>query len=1245
MSEKTYICTECQKTFVASGSIPCPSCGGTVQESDVSPQKTVMDPGGKLDTFVEAPQLSGTDGEIQEPTFISAGSDADATISEPVNPFDSGDLSDDPDDSNPWDASEATMQDPVQPEIGATIQEPVEPEVEATMQEPVQSELDATVNEETGPEFTFQNPPPPADSDAAVNEGSPAELDATVNEPAGDMTVNEPADQDATVNEEDLKSDSKVFQDQTIMDGGGDALGATIKQEDPGTGSSTDVAPGATIQMGDDTKAALDGENVHNMQTIQDGGSSSSGSVHTAATIVGGDTGSGATIKQEGGSGGTSVTAPGHVSSGKTTFPTMATDSTGAPTNWTNYEIIDELARGGMGVVYKAKQKSLNRTVAIKLMLSGANASEMEKKRFIREAEATAALKHPNIVDIIEIGQYEGNFYFAMEFVEGETFDAYCKRADITLEQKLEKFVDVLEGMQFAHEHKIIHRDLKPVNVMLDKAGTPKIMDFGLAKKLKDTEDEEELSLKTATGAIMGTPHYMSPEQASGDTHNIDTRTDIFALGVIMYEMVTGVRPFRGNSIQEIMYSIFNAEPQRPTEMLKGLDWELEAIILKAIEKEIPTRYHSVEEMKKDIQRFLNGETIQARKISRLYLLKKKIKKNKLQFAMAAVITILVLASASYFSWAYYENKQKTARMIAGYEDDSKELITKAEELLGEGAVRLDYSDVETKLEETKKVLANLETVDKDNITLQKTRIRIDQAQKDIKDKITHASALKKCEKAEAVLGQAIKDLKEGDENDDKKKRIEGKKGVLNAMQQFNEAYIMKPDLARANDGRYQSAMVLGSAAKHDKGFDLAILMFTQAEGIKKTAEVAKLLKETEDEANDLQKYKDFVDQGKVDLAAKKWDEAERNFGFAKDITESDEVKKLLEQTEYGRELDEAKATAQRGNFQESIKRLASLKQDTRVSEEDKNKLDGEIAKARQEGIKSHLKIAQGYFQKLDYVKADKELDKVFALDSENGPAKELRTLITELTSIPENMVYIKGGEFQKGTAEAEASNPVGKLELPSYYISKYEVSNAEYNLFIQDGGYTNEKYWDEEGWKAVKNYVCTDGKTAGPSTWIEGKYPVGQEDYPVTGISLYEARAYAKWKSSNSARTFRLCDEFEWEKAASWNPETKKQQVYPWGQNWDMSMGNFGDDPEKIGYVKTDCSPYGCFDVAGNVAEWVDSQNGAAGGLRGGTYGLPESILKIFARGFYRNRPETYHYRSPFVGFRIASSVRDSKI
>jgi len=909
-----------------------------------------------------------------------------------------------------------------------------------------------------------------------------------------------------------------------------------------------------------------------------------------------------------------------------------------------NYEVIDEIARGGMGIVYKARQKSLNRIVAVKVMLAGEDASEMDIKRFLREAEACSNLKHPNIIDIFDIGKYKDNFYFAMEFIDGEMFDVYMKRADVDIEDKLEKYMQVVDAISYAHERGIIHRDLKPSNIMLTKEGMPKVMDFGLAKKLKEAEGEESLSLKTQAGAVIGTPHYMSPEQANGDTELIDHRTDIFALGVIMYEMVTGVRPFRGNNMNEIMFSIFTAEPERPVHLAKKLDWELEAIILKAMEKEIPRRYASAADMCDDIERFLSGRTILARKISKWYLLRKRIRKNKIQFSLGALLLIVLITAGSYFTWDYLQKKrereleiQRRKEEIQKYESLAKTNTADVEKFLQNSGPKKEYPELKKKIEAVKADLVRLSKLDEDNIAIKEVRLKIDEINKNIDTKKNEASALEKCATGDDLLQRAEEDLK----TDDKVRRLDGMKKILDALQAYNEAFLIKPDLKQAKEGRFSATMRLAKAAREDRGYNLAILMYHQARGIMPgNKEVTKLYKETEEEAANLKFYQQQVARGKQYLTERKWEEAESCFKLAREkIKDNPEIPVMLRKAEFGRKYDNARSIASEGRYIEGIKRLEALYQD--APEDRKKEVEREISDVRKTGTDTYFKKARSLFTSNKYKEAEKALKNVLTLTPGNKEAETFLRTIQEISQTPEKLIYIKEGEFRKGSAEAEANNPLKGIRTGSYYIGEYEVTNNEYYAFVKDGGYDNKTYWDEEGWSRIDTYVCSDGKIKGPSIWVEGKPPVGKDDVPVTGISVYEAKAFAAWKAEKTGRAYRLCSEWEWEKAASWDSSTNTKLTYPWGDKWSGKKGSFGTEPVKAGTYKSDKSPHGCYDMGGNVSEWTWSPDNNQGVLRGGTCGQPEDLAKIYARTFNRNVPQDGHMRSPFIGFRLACDIK----
>jgi serine/threonine-protein kinase len=223
-----------------------------------------------------------------------------------------------------------------------------------------------------------------------------------------------------------------------------------------------------------------------------------------------------------------------------------------------DYELLEEVGRGGQGVVFRARQKSLDRTVALKVISLGQWASEAHLKRFRREAEAAAKLEHPGIVPIHDVGERDGSCYFSMRFVEGGQLDEVVRRTPISIRQAAELIAKVARTVHYAHEHGILHRDIKPGNILLDKNGEPHLTDFGLARLL------DAQSSVTRTIDVLGTPSYMAPEQAAGDTAKLSKATDVYGLGPVLYQLLTGQPPFAGGTTYETIRLLRDTEPRPP---------------------------------------------------------------------------------------------------------------------------------------------------------------------------------------------------------------------------------------------------------------------------------------------------------------------------------------------------------------------------------------------------------------------------------------------------------------------------------------------------------------------------------------------------------------------------------------------------------------------------------------------------------------------------------------------------------
>jgi WD40 repeat protein len=360
--------------------------------------------------------------------------------------------------------------------------------------------------------------------------------------------------------------------------------------------------------------------------------------------------------------------------SGTAAEPTDIAASVAVP----GYEIEGTLGRGGMGVVYKARHLALKRTVALKMVLAGGHAGPGELARFRLEAEAVARLQHPNIVQIHEVGEAGGHPYCALEFVEGGSLAAKLDGKPLPALEAAQLVTALARAMQLAHSRNVVHRDLKPANVLLTADGTPKITDFGLARQL-DSD-----SGATQAGAVMGTPSYMAPEQASGHAHEAGPAADIYALGAILYECLSGRPPFKGKTVVETLDQVRTQEPAR---LSGSVPPDLETICLKCLRKEPERRYASAAELADDLGHYQRGEPIQARPVGRLERAGKWVKRNPvLTVAAATVLAVTVLGVAGVV-WKYLdaeeqrgiaENRREEAEKQTGIAQDNEKKAKRA---------------------------------------------------------------------------------------------------------------------------------------------------------------------------------------------------------------------------------------------------------------------------------------------------------------------------------------------------------------------------------------------------------------------------------------------------------------------------------------------------------------------------------------------------------------------------------------
>jgi TolB-like protein/Tfp pilus assembly protein PilF len=325
------------------------------------------------------------------------------------------------------------------------------------------------------------------------------------------------------------------------------------------------------------------------------------------------------------------------------------------PREFGDYELLEEVGRGGQGVVFRAWQKSLNRTVAVKIIGIGQLTTNAHLKRLRREAEAAAKLNHPGIVPVYEVGERDGTYYFSMRFVEGDCLEEVVSRGSISVQQAAELIAKVARTVHYAHEHGILHRDIKPGNILLDANGEPHLTDFGLARLV------EQGSTVTGSLEVMGTPSYMAPEQAVGNNAAVGSATDVYGLGAVLYELLTGHPPFAGGTTYETIRLLLDSEPRQPRLLNRKIDRDLSAVCLKCLEKNPRHRYSSALALAEDLKRWLRHEPIRAKRSGFFTRAQKWVQRNRI-IAALMLLSLILAAGLSLMIW----ERESVRRIPAG---------------------------------------------------------------------------------------------------------------------------------------------------------------------------------------------------------------------------------------------------------------------------------------------------------------------------------------------------------------------------------------------------------------------------------------------------------------------------------------------------------------------------------------------------------------------------------------------------
>ena len=839
------------------------------------------------------------------------------------------------------------------------------------------------------------------------------------------------------------------------------------------------------------------------------------------------------------------------------------------------YELIERIAEGGMGVVFKARQTKLNRVVALKVMRGGSLANKERRRRFRQEAESAAALRHPCIVPVHEIDEVAGYPFYTMEFIEGVTMDRYVAEKKLEPRKVSALVRGIADAVQHFHLRGIIHRDLKPGNILVGEDGVPKIIDFGIAKKLVPDSDSS-----TIEGEVLGTPYYMSPEQATGRVTEVDTRTDVYALGAILYELLTGAPPWKGLRQARLIAAIQEEDPEPIRVTNPAVEQDLESIVFKAMSKERERRYQSAFDLMGDLERYEKNMPVTARPATIVYRLKKYVRRRLPAVIGTGVFIFMLGIVGTAVGFQAAEKRLEVARLLADATNETLEVDareSKVAEALGKDPGNPDALKVKAELKAARELAERQRVLDQQakDLSAQKAldeaQKKAERAQEDARKKTEEEARTRAEKRAQDLLAEA-----------------NGKTSVLDAIPDLQEALVVVPK--DSNDLRVrienkkidlELALAKENVARNQSGlarFWLGDARRLEAAQARKPEldEVEGDLRKLESGEEELKAAHELVTQGKM-LAAK---------------AKLEQLKQL--------KVDPARFAADSLTVHDACtQRAAVLASEGRtLLEKQGDPVNGRVKalEARQYDDSEPVRALLADCERADVLDARKKA----ALDWKRPESQQTALVVlsqaAERVQDPELRGLLETERKARAALLSERAlaglsfvPAVAALDIHAVYIQTREVTNAEWKEFVDQGGKP-------------------------PRAWTNGSYgDPANADRPVRGVSFPEARAFAAWKSRATGGAWRLPTEKEWEVAAGFDPQTQRVSLYPWGDEWNSRTIALATDlPRPAGATPGDVSALGLLDAAGNVMEWVD-RNGHPG-TKGASFAASEAVAKRFA-------------------------------